>query len=756
MLNLIELLVGLACIVEVTSTTSPLGIGSACTGAGNTSVLNLLILVPLPDETYQPAFDKGHSFVPAVQLAVKQINERKDILPEHCLEILVGDSGCDKETKTTVALLENLFYNNAEGIQIPRDNQVAGIIGPSCSAASTYLVRSLRRTGIAQLYFGTTPVLSNINDDYKYSFGMIGSSKVFLNALFRIAELRKWKWKNVAVLYESNREYFRDTYREFVKILNATGSTVGFVSPVIAPFFLPLKEIRRQNIRIVIALMSAQAARQLACLAGHLGFEYPIYQTVYTERILENFLDHTDFTFTLSGDKREYACNKQQIIKGLNGSVLLTYSLDTLDPSLMTESTYSIEQVRQQYRAMINEYAETINMTVKENSYAYPYYDAIWALALSINRTLNTVKASTLFNNSYVVTDASERLQSNIANISFQGVSVWVNFNKERHVTNNVDISQVDGEQLVKRGYWNGRNNMIVSSSDGFIDDEFSVEYTRIYTPLAGVGLTAIFITLVFIISVHIINTVKRESAAIKSNSPRLNHFIFIGSYLYIISVILITVQMGYPKILADTKNLGSIVCNMIPLTTILGSSLIISTIIAKLWRIYSIFRRTFDFQHFIGDKWLTAFILINTCLTMVLYIPVLVWSPFHDEIVHTKYVLNGNNTLPIKENTVSCYNLSVPWLITLPVVHQLCALTFAVMLAILNRKIKHKYFHSTVSINILVYVLATSVGMGGSILVILHLLNVNINAFYVVHIFILIFNICMCLLLLVVRFMFL
>ena len=743
-----------ACIHEVLRPASALTPPRLCS-ANATSILELLVLVPLPDETYRPAFDKGHSIIPAVQLAAKQINERQDILPGHCLEMIVGDSGCDQEPKTAVALVRNLLYNVSDDMQSLRERQVVGIVGPSCSEASINVVNALRRTGIVQLYSGNTPVLSNSDPQYKYSFGMISSSKVYIDALLRIAELSGWEWKNVAFLYESNRKYFRDTYRELTKRLN--GSTMGYVSPVIETFFFPLADIQRKNIRIVIALTSARAARQLACLAEHLDFTYPVHQLVFTDRVLKNFLDEEVINFTLSGDKREYVCKKQQMLKSLNGSVFLTYSLDTLDQSLVTESKFTIGEVREQYQTMLEDYAATVNMSLTRNVYAYPYYDATWALALSINRSLNLIGSNEL-NYGYGITDVSEVIRSIIANISFQGVSVYVEFNEERHVTNNVDIFQVDDEQQMKRGYWNGRNNVIILSNERlrlFIDDEFTTEYIGIHTSLIGVGFAAMFATLIFIICLQVTNIVMKKNPAVKSNSPRLNHFIFIGSYFYIIAVMFTTVQMGFPRTIADT-NSGSVVCNVIPLTMLLGHSLIISTIVAKLWRIYSIFKRTFNFQHFLRDRWLAAFILANSSLTLILYAPVLIWSPFCYKIIDTTIILNSSSTRPTNNNRVSCYNLSIPWLIVPPLVHQLLALSFAVLLAIMNRKVKHKFFQYTVCINVLVYVLAISVGFGGSMLVIIHKLNVNINVFYVLYSFILLFNVCICLILLVVRFLFL
>ena len=567
--------------------------------------------------------------------------------------------------------------------------------------------------------------------------------------------MNKWEWKNIAFIYESSRKYFRDTYRELLTRINVT--QLGYVSPMIAPFFLPLAEIKRLNIRIVIALTSAQAARQLACLAGHIDFKYPIYQIVYIERTLHNFLDKTDFNFTLGGDQQEYVCNQQQILKGLNGSVFLRYSLDTIDPSLIAESKYTIGQVREQYQEMLREYAEEMSMTLRSNVYAYPYYDAAWALALSFNRTLN-LAGSYSISSGYEITGASEMLQSTVANISFQGVSAWIKFDNERHVTNNVDIFQVLGRKQMKRGYWNGSDNIVVLlnvSLTAFIDDEFTIEYAKVHTALIAVGLTATLITLAFAMYLQLINTVMRKSPAVKSNSPRLNHFIFVGSYLYIISAIVTSIHMGFPKAVADT-NLGPTVCNIIPLAMILGYSFIIGTILAKLWRIYSIFRRTFDFQYLLGDKSLAAFIFTNGVITVILYTPVLIWSPFYFDITEIIIPPSDNSTPPTQVNLVSCYSLSIPWLVVPSLLQQLIASLFAVMLAILDRKVKHKYFHNTVYINVFVYVLTFSVAIGASVLAILHMLRVSINAFYAIYMVLLLFNVCTCLVVLVVRFMFL
>ena len=96
--------------------------------------LNFAVFIPLPDANHAPVFDKGHSIIPAVQLAVEQINNRMDILPSYDINTLVQDSGCDKASTTaigTVSVIRDL---------LPGRNGPLGFIGPACSEDSKFVI----------------------------------------------------------------------------------------------------------------------------------------------------------------------------------------------------------------------------------------------------------------------------------------------------------------------------------------------------------------------------------------------------------------------------------------------------------------------------------------------------------------------------------------------------------------------------------------------------------------------------------------
>ena len=73
-------------------------------GATGCFKLKIAVLVPMPDKDYDPAFDRGPSIIPAVQLATEQINNTTGLLS--CFELIpvIRDTGCDKPPKTALAI----------------------------------------------------------------------------------------------------------------------------------------------------------------------------------------------------------------------------------------------------------------------------------------------------------------------------------------------------------------------------------------------------------------------------------------------------------------------------------------------------------------------------------------------------------------------------------------------------------------------------------------------------------------------------
>ena len=286
--------------------------------------LKIAVLVPMPDKDYDPAFDRGLSIIPAVQLAAEQINNATHLLS--CFELvpIIRDAGCDKPPKTALAIADMLESHRSSR------NTFTGIIGPACSEDSLFIANtfnSLRNFNFFRVpvfYSGTTPDLSENAETFPDAYGMISSADILIDTLMMIAVEEDWNWGNIAVLYDETRQHFTQTYTAFAKRLNDS-QEIGYIRQI-SDSQVPLREIIERNIRIVVVFADKKPARQLACLAGQpeFNFIFPIRQFIFIERSLEDFLGDENIatgpSFIQRSEGRKYYCDNETVMRGLNGS----------------------------------------------------------------------------------------------------------------------------------------------------------------------------------------------------------------------------------------------------------------------------------------------------------------------------------------------------------------------------------------------------------------------------------------------------
>ena len=680
-----------------------------CPNVTGSGILNFVVFVPLPDEDYDPAFDQGYSIIPAVELAVDQINRRTDILPCNHLILNVKDSGCDKASKTaveTVSVLRDLLFTLHGPI---------GIIGPACSEDSIFVAKTFRKYNLPVFYSGTTPHLSEHAEETPNAYGMISSADILTDTLMRIADKENWNWPNIAVLYDESEEHFRLTYDAFVRGLNSS-QQVGYTRPI-ADSQIPLGEIVSRSIRIVIVFSGKKPARQLACLAGQstVNFIFPIRQLIFTERTLEDFLgdENAEPLFTEHMDDKKYYCDNETVMRGLNGSILLNQALDSVEPDVLTVSNYTAKQVKEDYRERLSECGKVVNpsRTLMESSFAYSYYDAVWALAYGLD--IGIPKRSF-----QAVHDAIRN------NVSFQGVSGWIDFKDNLHVSSHVNLTQMNGSVTVLIGTKNNQSELMYDANS-FISDNLTTVKNVLHPALTVLGFLTCSLSFLMTLLLQLMNTYFHQYPSVKASSPRLNHFIFTGCYLLVFAVFISTLRHVVPDLT------GVVLCNLDIVCIILGYCLIFATIFAKSWRTYRIFSHPFQTQRFIGDSSLSVLTVIFLIVQILLTIPFLAVGPY-DKFVSSS--IDTSLWLPLKRLTTTCVSESIAY-ITIPLIFQLLLTIATVFLATLNRKIKHANFRTTKQIIKLAYILAIVWHLGGSLLVILDMLGYSEDILYLIFV---------------------
>ena len=511
-----------------------------------------------------------------------------------------------------------------------------------------------------------------------------------------IANKENWNWHNIAVLYDESEEHFRLTYDAFVRGLNSS-QQVGYTRPI-ADSQIPLGEIVSRSIRIVIVFSGKKPARQLACLAGQstVNFIFPIRQLIFTERTLEDFLgdENAEPLFTEHMDDKKYYCDNETVMRGLNGSILLNQALDSVEPDVLTVSNYTAKQVKEDYRERLSECGKVVNpsRTLMESSFAYSYYDAVWALAYGLD--IGIPKRSF-----QAVHDAIRN------NVSFQGVSGWIDFKDNHHVSSRVNLMQMNGSVTVLIGTRNNQSELAYDTNS-FISDNFTSVKSILHPALTILGFLTSSLSFLLTVILQLMNTYfhHHQYPSVKASSPRLNHFFFIGCYLLVFAVFISTLHHIVPDLT------GTALCNLEIICIILGYCLIFATIFAKSWHTYRIFSHPFESQRFLRDSLLSVLIVIFLIFQILLIIPFLAVSPFD------KFISSNIDTSlwpPVKKLTATCVSKSIGY-IAIPLVFQLLLMIVTVFLATLNRKIKHSNFRTTKQIITLVYILAIIWILGG------------------------------------------
>lgn len=701
----------------------------------NTVDMYLLVLAPFPDSLNPPAFSGGYSLIPAVVLAVDHINQQEDILQNYTLKLIIRDSGCDQITKTALSYIPQLTSKNRRPV---------AVIGPSCSESSVYLANLSRSDhfGIVQALFGTTPELDNHNK-FLNTFGMISSTRLYAELLVSLAECNKWS--SVSIIYDSRR-YFTDTLKVIREMFRGSNVTISYAGNIIqSPLTIPLPRAshQRQGTRIIVILASAKRARSVACVASALNFTFPNYQFIFINRKMDDFLTNTNFTISLK-QERTYICSKQSIKKGLNKAILMRFSLSSPEES-MHVSGRTVGEVINEYQIKIDnmcssplaaaslyddgneelcseklwEYCSLTDSKVKKSIFAYPYYDATWAIAMSLNNTLNGPDRGLL----------PSLLRKEMYKLDFQGISTNIHFDKATgHVTNGIDIFQVQSAEMNKiTTFHHGHFVCDKNLTEAFIRDIFPVLYESLDMYVLGIGVTAVTASLLVTLILHIVHIVYRRYHQIKASSPLLNHFIFVGCYVMIFSVILNTIES---TLSSHNYRVSSFICNFSYYLSNLSYDLIFGTLCVKLWRLYSIFKLTFEKQKLLHDRVLVLYIIGIIGIDAVFHLWMVKYNMKVGSIL-TQVRESKDGYIQVVRRT--CQFDSIGYFF-IPIVFHILLTVATLILCVLNRNIKFKDFRNSRSTMALVYLLTMMWTVIGTLIIIYSYESASKNIGYLLY----------------------
>ena len=705
------------------------------------NIVYILSLLPYPDpegrENLQPSWDEGPTLFIAEQLAVELINNNSDILNGYTLQLIKGDSGCNLRSKANLAFIENVLYHKFSYVPV-------GIVGPGCSN-SALTVSSLtgrEELSILTLHVAGSLLLSN-RTLYKYSFGTLDSTEVFVQA--SLALIRDNQWDPVAILYDESREYYASTARKFERDLRS--DNIAHSSQAVYDTFLPLDVIVMNRTRVIFLFVGPDFLSKIFCLAYHSDILFPIYQFIIVSRVTDEIQ-----SVTLNYDGKTLVCTEEDITRVINGSLIIHYQLETDEYN--TESGLSHQQFFELYKQRVSHYNRDNGLTSREQGgeiniirtsfWAAAFFDAVWSMALAVNDSLEKVEFLLNSTGAIYGSELAEDLKRNLLEQDFSGLSGRITYNQSSgYVIRNVNVYQIDNNRNMNliALYEKFNNSIVLTGVDGkFIEGTFRTESTIYSVPLILGAILMSITAMCFIVTLtlHILTIVYRKRKSVKASSIKLSHVAFIGCYLLSFGGIMNFIVECLSGIISPSMECK--IFHVLNSSVAFGATLWFGPICARTWRLYRIYVHFNKPGKLISDWFLLSVILTLFLLNLLVAILWVVIDPFRPEFLksaqHLQKVVdpqgNTEEYVIMEEVIVECelkQNYIMWFFFLFSFVILLMVLAF--WLAFFTRHIPHKDFQTN-SIMLLVY-LAT--GFTVVCLILYFLFRINLFQFIVLNI---------------------
>lgn len=563
----------------------------------------------------------GSGCLPAARMALDDVNARQDLLPGYKLEMTYKDSQCNPG-KAALFMYDMIYHPPKKVIMVCGCSTVCSIVAESANMWNLIVVG----------YGASSPALSD-RSRFPTFFRTHPSATIHNPTRIRLFE--KYGWSRVAIILETE-EVFIETARDLEQRCRARNiqllTRVSFVrQPADA-----MDNLKRADPRIIVGMFYKQQARRVMCEAykrGLYGDKYVWFLIGWYEDdwwtevkdldctyeqmkaavdghlTTEGLLLNLDNRRTISGyTSREWLHRYQSELANRASRGPLTsipgYNLSHEDTSSAVYSTENLDRIAssnssfKQHSSVTMQKTQTpaITTSIRPEGYqeAPLAYDAIWAIALALNSTINDLDQLKLSINNFNYTQTPHIRNvflKNLRQTNFLGISGEVAFSDIGDRIAWTQIEQlVDGNYTVI-GYFDSRTNNLnltetrIRWSRGEPPrDRTIIKELVQYLDLPYMLCIMIMSLLAILASAALIyfNWTLREDPLIKMSHPPSNNIMLVGCIVCLVSVILFGLDGRF-----ITQNRFPLICDLRAWCLNLGFSLFFGSMLWKVWQSY-------------------------------------------------------------------------------------------------------------------------------------------------------------------------
>uniref|UniRef100_A0AAY4ELB4 Gamma-aminobutyric acid type B receptor subunit 1 n=1 Tax=Denticeps clupeoides TaxID=299321 RepID=A0AAY4ELB4_9TELE len=370
----------------------------------------------------------GQACLPSAQMALDLVNNRSDILPDYELELIYYDSMCDPGEATK--LLYDLLYT--EPIKI--------VLMPGCSSVSTLVAEAARMWNLIVLSYGSSsPALSN-RQRFPTFFRTHPSAT--LHNPTRVKLFQKWNWNKIATIQQTT-EVFTSTLDDLEQRVKEAGIEISVRQSFLTDPAVAVKNLKRQDARIIVGLFYETEARKVFCEV----FKEKLYGKKYVWFLIGWYADNW---FKIKDPAIN--CTVENMTEAVEGHI--TTEIVMLNPETVRGASNLTSQ--EFLGALMNRLGGKNPEETGGFQEAPLAYDAVWALALALNKTVEPLKTKgrRLEDFNYNNHDITAEIYRALNTSSFEGVSGHVVFDAQGSRMAWTLIEQLQGGSYKKIGYY--------------------------------------------------------------------------------------------------------------------------------------------------------------------------------------------------------------------------------------------------------------------------------------------------------------
>ncbi|XP_077982037.1 gamma-aminobutyric acid type B receptor subunit 2-like [Glandiceps talaboti] len=615
-------------------------------GNNETNEIELAIAGLMPIWTPNGGWNAA-GVVPAIEMAIKDVNSRPGLLDGYRLKLYLEDDHCDPGMAT------NLLYKH-----LINEPTKLMILGSGCSIASVPVANAAHYFNLLQASFSTSGELSE-KGRFPLFFRVV-QSDLGLNPPY-LALLRHFGWKRVAVLYHDTL-FFAKGKDNLLEILSEDG-----VQVVVSESFNDypvhqVESIKKNDVRIILVMGYEGKTRRAFCE----GYKQGVYGAKYAWHIVSGWYEEDWYMIN------DTDCSPNQMAEAVDGTISTFQML----MDFTNATTIAGSDVDVYYQRYLDWPSTAIHGT---NEWATPGYDSVWVVALALNNSREEIEKQEILDEngtfirykrledfSYSDKEMSGVFKDAMLKVKFHGVTGPFQFGQNRERQGIVLVHQTqEGRRAMVALYVDATASLDFNEDTPFqwkgdgppVDGlRWHIRDLRIVPYLFYAACALASFGLLLSVIFLGVNIAFRKHGYIRMSSPRLNNMIILGAMMAYLSVIFFGLDGN------TVPKYNSIFCSLDTWILVVSFTLGFGAMFAKTWRVYKIFTNKIHKRQALHDTHLMGFVGILLLIDIVILATWQVIDPWVMVIKNLTTEITGDDAVVLRMETCES-NYTYYWL---------------------------------------------------------------------------------------------